>query len=1068
MAAKARTLAKKLNLSELDAACLDGNVKAVKKILEESKNLRVSTTKKNPKLSRELSREDAYHSAHLPIHTACQSREAPREIIQLLLSSGDYSITDETVSGDSALHVACTSGNLEAVEALLSFSDKGSIMRSLKHQNKDGNTPFHLASHSLNPSIMSSLLQQLLLAESTEIIGMANKQYESSLGIAIKNKDWESANLLLRYSYNNPASLYSDFITQVPECGLIKSLQAFEHTPIDVFVLGDSESGKTTLISTLQQAAQSTLERFTSMIYGGRVLPSVLKVGIVPSTVEYRRQDHKCPVMLYDVNGSRTYAHEAIFMCSTNPLDALYIITVDMRKKNIEENVLYWLCFLYHQLTDYKNLVQESPIRNRKKLKVLVAGIFHDLVPSQAQNRTDFLSIVRKNEEIASNFSWCGEYSLNARKNNSQNMSQVISTILDQCKYVLDPHSSLLNESRNLLSHAYLLASLLLKEFSKNFVITFNDVIGLINRRDSPTYRMLPRKDDEIEKLCLQLTRFNHFKILTFKVRSKKVNYIILDYKRLLKTVENALTVLAQYSNHGIVTRSQIQDVFAHFDSYPTEFIIKLLEHLKLSEHVSSKGLQDMTESIRSSRKSVSSRTSRTSRTSITSPKIEISMEIHTQQQIEFQLTPQQRRSHRRTKSDSTIIDTDESKTDNGRDSTAHLTQLMSSTSGEKRNLSLSVSKLPNRHHTSRTSSKQSSVYSSRQSSVYSSRQSSVRSSRNSSRRSSIKSTFSQRPEIPHYFLPSLVPQSQPHELWDDDNGMYPYGFAWSLLPHEEDMWFFSPKFITVVLFRLLFSFAPHSANSKSFMERKCKLWSRGILWSDPLAAAHVCVAISNDNTITLSMRCLKDQEITSLSIRNEIIADIKEQMELIHPDINLQEVFIPYDGVNVFPVIHPLESYAVYDKEEIKDAILEQRPAICCMKKKQHTKLDSLLYFEPLCFLPLLLLTELFDSDRKDNQITDDFCMEFAKNLSGKWKYLAEHLNTVLKKYYIDSLKVTEDHTQNRAPHEIAMEMLTHLRDIDHGEGKERVDTFGGFRRSLLEISVFTEKEVINNFCIK
>ena len=177
-----------------------------------------------------------------------------------------------------------------------------------------------------------------------------------------------------------------------------------------------------------------------------------------------------------------------------------------------------------------------------------------------------------------------------------------------------------------------------------------------------------------------------------------------------------------------------------------------------------------------------------------------------------------------------------------------------------------------------------------------------IRSSRQSSVQSSIKSTFSQRPEIPHYFLLSLI------ELWDDDNGMYSYGFAWSVLPHKEDV------------------------------------------------------------------------------------------------------VFLTY----------------------------------------------SLLYFEPLCFLPLLLLTELFDSDRKDDQITDDFCMEFAKNLSGKWKYLAEHLNTVLKKYYIDSL-VTEDHTQKRAPHEIAMEMLTHLKDIDHGEGKEQVDTFGGFCRSLLEISYYS-----------
>ena len=71
---------------------------------------------------------------------------------------------------------------------------------------------------------------------------------------------------------------------------------------------------------------------------------------------------------------------------------------------------------------------------------------------------------------------------------------------------------------------------------------------------------------------------------------------------------------------------------------------------------------------------------------------------------------------------------------------------------------------------------------------------------------------------------------------------------------------------------------------------------------------------------------------------------------------------------------------------------------------------------------------------------------MQFAKKLSTKWTYLADHFtDTVIKKYFIDSLM--EDLSAKRAHHDMAMEMLTRLKVADYTEECKRADTYGGLK---------------------
>lgn len=213
---------RKLNVSKLHLACSEEDAPAVKTLLEQALG-KVATSKRSQRRqSREIhiqstpDKDDVYLTALLPIHTACQRREDSRDVIQLLLRDGGYGITDKTVNGDTALHVACTSSNFEAVDALFSFSDPTSIRECLRHQNKEGNTPLHLASMSANHEVMSLLLKQFMPADYRHVICKVNRLGETCLGLAIKAKDWISVTLLLTaIQQNSLVTFYLTFLSVV-------------------------------------------------------------------------------------------------------------------------------------------------------------------------------------------------------------------------------------------------------------------------------------------------------------------------------------------------------------------------------------------------------------------------------------------------------------------------------------------------------------------------------------------------------------------------------------------------------------------------------------------------------------------------------------------------------------------------------------------------------------------------------------------------------------------------------------------------------------------------------------
>lgn len=1016
MAAGDDKIASKLGLSKLNAACLNKSAEDVAALLGDAK-----TTSQG--------RNEIDEEGRTAVHYACQNKNGGAAILELLISRG-FSLQMLTNNGSSPLHEACRNGNSNAVQLILGqlrdADNTTDVLSALESKDKEGNTPLHLACRGGHINVVDTVMTICCFVGNDGMCKHCthtNNSGATPIGLAIKGEHLDTARLLFNFlPSGNPAMTLKDFHTFCPHSQLVKSFQALECEPMNVFFLGDSGSGKSTLIKTLQAHSQSTLSALYTMVPYVSHPADMHKVGIVPNVIEYPRHHHQCPIIFHDVTGHRNYAHEALFKCAENPLESFYLITVDVRatEEAIKAKILYWLHYLNYALSQH--LTKRSLTSNDSKLYVMVIGTFNDLMPRFSGPQMMLTTLCRlitdENPELLSNFEWKGSYALNTRRAYSWKMIQLRSVLREHCEKI---HLSA--DARNyepLLPQSYMLAAIVsnLLEENSTSVVSFQDVIEHVKSSDNVLSKLLRKEDSEANRvalmnLCQTLKQFSQFSIYGYVHSSpnRHKNFIILNFHQLLSNINTAIDNLSH--THGIISHSDLHQALAEF-SFPSGFIVEFMESFQICEGITASGLKDMRERIRTSRRSLTRESSFRSRR----PKLK---------QSESCITPAgsqeniHNSAHRRTLSYPTNIDIAMIKAT----SPTFLMVASPSPTG-------SIQSLEN--HKDSTSSPRPGL------------------SRSRPHRHSSHRRHGRQKDIPYCFFPTLVP-TQPPDKWEMDYDKYTYGFAWSFYPSEGQ--FFPPRFVTNLLFRLLHGFAPYKPDHVYQHEKICDLWNCGIMWQD-LNGIRACVVIHDNQTIILSMQCLKNQELDCLKLRNEVVTEIVKHKNELHPTIHLSESLIPDDqSANQFPIHNLADAPACYDKMEIGGAIMSRTATLNCTKRKQHVLLSDLLFFEPLTILPPPLLQQLLDESIQDEKMSEEFILDLAKEIGDKWQLLAQYFE-LHPSFIADVERGTQ--ADNLAPYWAARELLQRLESLDQGHG---VQTYRELKDSLMDISIFNEVDL-------
>ena len=171
-----------------------------------------------------------------------------------------------------------------------------------------------------------------------------------------------------------------------------------------------------------------------------------------------------------------------------------------------------------------------------------------------------------------------------------------------------------------------------------------------------------------------------------------------------------------------------------------------------------------------------------------------------------------------------------------------------------------------------------------------------------------------------YLFIPALICNVQrPHEI----SGTIQFGWCLQCSnPHQ----FFLPRFLHVLLLHLAYQYAfPKTANN--LHNRRCTIWTNGILWSDVYGVQTLVELVDNSQCVLLLMSCKQECEHNMIKLRWEVIKDILSHQKETCPILELQEFIIDPSQLD-YPIDKP-SSLTLYDIEHISSCVVRNKPFV-------------------------------------------------------------------------------------------------------------------------------------------
>ena len=169
--------------------------------------------------------------------------------------------------------------------------------------------------------------------------------------------------------------------------------------------------------------------------------------------------------------------------------------------------------------------------------------------------------------------------------------------------------------------------------------------------------------------------------------------------------------------------------------------------------------------------------------------------------------------------------------------------------------------------------------------------------------------------------------------------------FGWCLQcsnPHQ----FFLPRFLHVLLLHLAYQYAlPKTANNPH--NRRCTIWTNGILWSDDDGIQTLVEIVDNSQCVLLLMSCEQEVGHNMIKLRWEVIKDILSHVHVC-PRLELQEFVIDPSQLD-YPIDKP-SSLTLYDIEHIASCVVRNKSFVVPynIDERGHSmKISDLLPYE-------------------------------------------------------------------------------------------------------------------------
>ena len=278
-------------------------------------------------------------------------------------------------------------------------------------------------------------------------------------------------------------------------------------------------------------------------------------------------------------------------------------------------------------------------------------------------------------------------------------------------------------------------------------------------------------------------------------------------------------------------------------------------------------------------------------------------------------------------------------------------------------------------------------------------------------------------PNERHYFFPGLISAERLENIiyWDPRQAG---SSCWVL--KCEDQEFFSPKFVQLLLLRLVFT----CTKSKNILKSSAHIWTNGLFWCNG-DGVETMITIMDTSRVIVFMQQRKPQyNVKLLKHRSTCINLVRELQHQICPSIHCKEYFTYPSHIKESFVI---EDHVLVPMDEVLDALSAGDEFIDSFEIRKFVLFDPYAY---LCDnLVKILLTN------KDNKVSYRLM-----------KYLTDHFYKEEHKIFIDLFGISITALEQSANLEPGNQFFQILRQWQKKTG----GTVGELRQKFDSISIF------------
>ena len=511
-------------------------------------------------------------------HSACRNRSAANayEVLKYLVESlggNNYLsfLQEKNGNGNLPLHLYSMFSEVFAAECFKFLSEKSDI----NCKNDDGNTPFHVLLKNTNfyLAMGKDVCSNFIRNEKCDLT-LANKKSETILDLIAKRGGTDIAREIVVFN-STPSRLNklkhilssagedfilmlylsdADIVTvlsnlEIDPAPLYKAHQQFFNNekepleiPISMLFIGDSMTGKTTLVNSLRKEAgldisESEPER---------------TAGIIPSSFQSSKYGR---VTAYDFAGHREYyaGHEAVMQSILQKTPPIVLIHANLTTstEKIARDIRYWSAFMSNRL--------KGSVSKKAQLFVVCSHADLDIGNKFQELSVSIESIISTYE----NFHLVRSIGMDCRESKSPEMNMLVQLLADT--------TSSLHQKGVASFKAHCLYVFLTQHLKGKLFITMNELFyqqrTIHAQAQMRAQNVIFNDFKELKSLCEELALNGQILLMRDKIARRSL--ILLRQEELLKEVSGKILAHREFPGYeeissitGVVPFSKVKALF--------------------------------------------------------------------------------------------------------------------------------------------------------------------------------------------------------------------------------------------------------------------------------------------------------------------------------------------------------------------------------------------------------------------------------------------------------------------------------------------------------------------------